>query len=361
MSGDIIVILELKRLFHDFLKNFTEELSKRQFALLSNMACAVFVKDESPVLYFVSAVDFDKISPEIYEESLNAMLADALDRNKTIFNNVICVNILYSADTAKALAFADAREPVREGKIHNVWWYTEGSNLYFGNGQPDRIYGIEDCVRRALRNGSEADTRSIGEINSEVSRASGLKEKSKYPVVIYGILAVNIIIFIIQTLAGTENLFIADFGINNALIFQRGQYYRLITYMFIHSGAEHIAFNSVSLYIYGSRVEKYCGKLQAAVIYIFSGITGGLISALFNDGYAVGASGAIFGLMAAMLAVTRRTGQKIDGLSYMTMLVIAVAGIGMGFLETGIDNFGHIGGFIGGLISGTALCRPKKE
>ena len=69
----------------------------------------------------------------------------------------------------------------------------------------------------------------------------------------------------------------------------------------------------------------------------------------------------IFGLLAAMLAVTRKTGQKMDGLSYMTVLIAAAVGIGMGFLETGVDNFGHIGGFIGGLLLGAAFCGSKKE
>lgn len=352
-------------MFYDFLKNITQELSKKQFRLISagdaDDPCALFVKGESPVLYFVSAVDFDRISPESYERNINAVLADAIDKNKPIFNNVICINILYSKRLDSISDFADGRASVRDGDIHNVWWYTSGRKLYFGRGQPDTLYGIEECVRAALSADGKDDSRSIREINSEISQESKLKPKAEYPAVVFVITLVNIVIFIIQSLLSREDLFVVGFGINNAMIFGEGQYYRLLTYMFIHSGIEHILFNSAALCIYGSRVEKYCGKLSMILIYIFSGITGGLMSAVFNSGYAVGASGAVFGLLAAMLAVTRKTGQKMDGLSYMTVLIAAAVGIGMGFLETGVDNFGHIGGFIGGLLLGAAFCGSKKE
>ena len=53
--------------------------------------------------------------------------------------------------------------------------------------------------------------------------------------------------------------------------------------------------------------------------------------------------------------------QNIDGLGYMTMLIIAVSSIGMGMMTANVDNFGHIGGFIGGIIIGYAACRLKKE
>lgn len=360
-------------LYQDFLRKLTAELSEKQYRIVSydhnENAAAIFMKDEPPVLYFVSIANFDRIAAERYEEAVSAMMSGTLDKNKPIFNNAVCVNILFSEDLSKAGEFADMRELNRDGNIHNIWWYTDGENLCFGKGQPNKIYGIEGCVKDACLKNSSVDNRAddgrtLAEINSDISNSTKLKPKTKYPIVTMVICAVNILIFMAQTVLGSENSFILSFGINNRLIFGYGQYYRLFTYMFIHSGLEHIAFNSVSLYIYGSRVEKYCGRMSTAVIYIFSGIIGGLVSAYFNDGYAVGASGAIFGLLAAMLVVAKRSGQKVDGLSYMTVLIVAVIGIGMGSLEAGVDNYGHIGGFIGGLISGalvSGLSRNKKE
>ncbi|MCD8036208.1 MAG: rhomboid family intramembrane serine protease [Clostridiales bacterium] len=360
-------------MYQDFLRKLTAELSEKQYRIVSydhnENAAAIFMKDEPPVLYFVSIANFDRIAAERYEEAVSAMMSGTLDKNKPIFNNAVCVNILFSEDLSKAGEFADMRELNRDGNIHNIWWYTDGENLCFGKGQPNKIYGIEGCVKDACLKNSSVDNRAddgrtLAEINSDISNSTKLKPKTKYPIVTMVICAVNILIFMAQTVLGSENSFILSFGINNRLIFGYGQYYRLFTYMFIHSGLEHIAFNSVSLYIYGSRVEKYCGRMSTAVIYIFSGIIGGLVSAYFNDGYAVGASGAIFGLLAAMLVVAKRSGQKVDGLSYMTVLIVAVIGIGMGSLEAGVDNYGHIGGFIGGLISGalvSGLSRNKKE
>ena len=92
-----------------------------------------------------------------------------------------------------------------------------------------------------------------------------------------------------------------------------------------------------------------------------SGILGGILSAALNGGYAVGASGAIFGLIGAVLILSKMKRRNIDGLGYMTMLIIAVSSIGMGMMTANVDNFGHIGGFIGGIIIGYAACRLKKE
>ena len=131
--------------------------------------------------------------------------------------------------------------------------------------------------------------------------------------------------------------------------------------MFLHGGIEHIAMNSLSLYIYGTRTEKYSGTAKFIFVYIISGIAGGLLSALFNYSFAVGASGAIFGIIGFMLALCRKTGKQIDGLGYMTMLLIAIVSIGFGFADPQIDNFGHIGGFIAGFIVGNIMYRKNKE
>ena len=153
-----------------------------------------------------------------------------------------------------------------------------------------------------------------------------------------------------------ENEFISRFGVNAELIFSRGQYYRLFTYMFIHSGWEHILANMFFLFIYGSRFEKYFGKYFLPV-YFVSGFCGGLMSAALNGGsFGVGASAAIFGVLGALLVILKKSGQRLGGVDYMTMLVIVVFEIGMGVLTPGVDNFGHAGGLLAGLVCGFIVC-----
>jgi len=361
--------LELKLLFETFLQKLTSELSEKQYKLIyiekvdgQKEYMALFLKDESPILSFVSVVDFGKNGViDGYTEKLNGIMEELLNDNKEFFNNAVCVNILYSDCVDSVKKFADGIGNLRDSNIHNIWWYTDGNIVGYGCGQPNKILGIEKYVKNALDSDFYEPNRNIEDINKMKNQLSALRSEGKFPIVMTAILAADIFVFLIQTIFGLENNFILKYGINGDMIFYGGQYYRLITYMFIHSGWEHIAFNCISLYIYGTRTEKYFGKAGFFVIYFLSGILGGILSAALSGGYAVGASGAIFGLIGAVLILSKMKHRNIDGLGYMTMLIIAVSSIGMGMMTANVDNFGHIGGFIGGIIIGYAACRLKKE
>ncbi|MDY4080411.1 MAG: rhomboid family intramembrane serine protease [Candidatus Metalachnospira sp.] len=355
-------------MFQKFLRSITGELSKKQFKLLTVIRgsndeeiSAIFVKDESPVFYMASISDFDSIIPEELEKLITESEENILKANRHFFNNIVSVNILYSENAERAEAFVNSRDIIRDNGIHNVWWYTDGAELYYGQGQPTKVFEIEKSVKKALENDFYGQAMNLEEISRNESEKTRLRKKSKFPVTIAAIMTANILIFLAQLVLGAEDEFIYRYGINQSMIFLQGQYYRIFTYMFIHSGIEHIMFNGLSLFIYGTRVEKYCGNLKTAAIYFISGLSGGLLSAGFNTGFCVGASGAIFGLLGAVLVISKKTGQKLDGLGYTTMLAVAVVSIGMGMLDAGVDNFGHIGGFIGGLISSALIYRSKKE
>ena len=81
-----------------------------------------------------------------------------------------------------------------------------------------------------------------------------------------------------------------------------------------------------------------------------------------GDGYGVsiGASGAIYGLLGAMLLLTRKRGSRYTGMSYSTMLLLAATAICLGFFEPNVDNLGHIGGFLGGMAMFWLLLREKR-
>ena len=363
-----LIFIGVKPLFHKFLRSITGELSKKQFKLLTVIRgsndeeiSAIFVKDESPIFYMASISDFDSIIPEELEKLITESEENILKVNRDLFNNIVSVNILYCENAERAKAFVNSRDIIRDNGIHNVWWYTDGNVLYYGQGQPTKVFGIEKLVKMAFDNDLYGQSMDLEEISHNESEKTRLRQKSKFPVIIAVIMTVNILIFLAQLVLGTEDEFIYRYGINHSMIFLESQYYRIFTYMFIHSGAEHIMLNCISLFIYGTRVEKYCGNLKTAIIYFISGLLGGLLSASFNTGFCVGASGAIFGLLGAVLVLAKKTGQKLDGLGYTTMLAVAVASIGMGMLDAGVDNFGHIGGFVGGLITSAFIYRSKKE
>jgi membrane associated rhomboid family serine protease len=132
-----------------------------------------------------------------------------------------------------------------------------------------------------------------------------------------------------------------------------GEYYRLISAAFIHFGALHIAFNMYALYLLGGALERYAGALRFGIIYGISALTGSLGALILPpNGLTAGASGAIFGLMGAMLVLERQRGVALLGGSIGGLLVINL------LITFGVPNIsigGHIGGLAGGILSGVVL------
>jgi membrane associated rhomboid family serine protease len=132
-----------------------------------------------------------------------------------------------------------------------------------------------------------------------------------------------------------------------------GEYYRLISAAFIHFGALHIAFNMYALYLLGGALERYAGTLRFGIIYGISALTGSLGALILTpNGLTAGASGAIFGLMGAMLVLERQRGVALLGGSIGGLLVINL------LITFGVPNIsigGHIGGLAGGILSGVVL------
>ena len=135
-----------------------------------------------------------------------------------------------------------------------------------------------------------------------------------------------------------------------------GEYYRLFTGMFLHGSFLHIMFNTYSLEIIGSQIESYLGRVKFLIIYIVSGIIGGLFSMTFNGDIAsIGASGAIFGLMGALLYFGYHYRVYLGNVLKSQIIPLILLNLFLGFLSSGVDNFAHIGGLLGGIVTTMAL------
>lgn len=141
----------------------------------------------------------------------------------------------------------------------------------------------------------------------------------------------------------------ASFAKSN-LDIQGGQLWRLVTPIFVHGGSYHLLINMYSLYAIGPGVEKFFGHARTLVIYLLSAATGSLLSIAFNDARSVGASGAIFGFLGAMggfLYLHRTAFGRFGQDQLRQIIVVALINLAIGFMP-GIDNWGHLGGLIGG-------------
>ena len=126
------------------------------------------------------------------------------------------------------------------------------------------------------------------------------------------------------------------------------EWWRLFTSMFLHASILHIAFNMFALYLIGTQVEQYLGRARYIGLYLVSGLAGGagaVVQAPFQP--VVGASGAIFGILGAMLIIEWQVTGRLAG-NAMTLIVINLV---ISFAIPGISWGGHIGGLIGGAVA----------
>ena len=167
-------------------------------------------------------------------------------------------------------------------------------------------------------------------------------------------MALCIVVFALTYILGKgseDPITLVMFGANYAPLVKSGQVWRLVTSMFLHAGFLHLAINMYALYMLGSQVENYIGKLKFTGIYLVSGIIGSLMSVLFTNNISVGASGAIFGLAGALLYFGLHFRLYLSNALKNQILPIVIINLALGFLIPGIDVAAHIGGLIGGYLS----------
>ncbi len=166
----------------------------------------------------------------------------------------------------------------------------------------------------------------------------------------YILLGLNIAIFIAQTLTNDQVWFYYGAKINANII--AGEWWRLVTPMFLHLNLLHIAVNSYSLFVFGPQVETLLGYRRFLTVYLVSGVAGTVLSFVMSPDPSIGASGAIFGLVGAMLIYFYRH-RKLFGEMGRRQLtnILIIAGINLAIgLTPGIDNWGHVGGLLGGAV-----------
>lgn len=183
------------------------------------------------------------------------------------------------------------------------------------------------------------------------------------------IVVANIVIFLIVDLSNSsENTeWMLRWGAMYwPYVIEDGQYYRLITAMFLHFGVSHLFNNMLVLWFIGGTLEKLVGHLRYVFLYFISGILADAISMGYNmyagrTPVAAGASGAVFGITGALLYVVLIHRGRIEGFTTRQMIVLVFLSLYGGFTSQGVDNMAHLGGFVSGFL----LCfiiyrRPKK-
>lgn len=247
-----------------------------------------------------------------------------------------------------------------------VWLYDTGKDqLLIYENQPGDFHGLRAIMEAVAVEGEKRhfDSESIREYQG----VAGKVDWSRIPVVSAALAVVNVIVFLILTVQGdTENpVFMLEHGaIYPELVLQGGEWYRLFTCMFLHFGVEHLMNNMVILIVAGMQLEHALGKIRYLLLYLISGVGSSLLSltVMTKTGdlaVAAGASGAVFGIIGALLWVAVRNRGKFENLTTRGLIIMIALCLYYGFTSTGVDNWGHIGGLLTGFVLCILLYRKK--
>jgi membrane associated rhomboid family serine protease len=174
------------------------------------------------------------------------------------------------------------------------------------------------------------------------------------------LVALNVLVYLVTVYQGaglnSPGGKVADQGaLQGAAIFYDGDWYRLVTAMFLHAGVLHIAFNMLALYWLGTVVEQALGTWRFLLVYFVSGVAGSAGALLLTGPFAVtvGASGAIFGIMGALLVLEYVATGTFAGQA-LTLILLNLA---LTFAIPNISVGGHLGGLVGGVLATFALVQ----
>ena len=312
---------------------------------------------------------FEKLFFNILTKEMNFFIRDyySIYNNQNKWVALLDINHIYVAvlvvnDWEEENIYNEAKEYLSNNLnkpfIINLVVLTKDNYIIKENTQYNKlVYSLKDKEVIYCSEGSKAFLPVIEFMKDTNTKKREVLTKGKFTNIF---ILINIFIFIIEVFI-SKNLLNIDvntlvyMGAKLNIAINHGEIYRLITAAFLHGGILHILFNMSALNIIGKEVEKVYGGKKFLIIYLFSAIGGNLFSYLFSpSSISVGASGAIFGLLGAMLlfGIKGRVGKKY----LANMIETIVINIIISFAIPNIDIFGHIGGLIiGFLVSGFLL------
>lgn len=236
-------------------------------------------------------------------------------------------------------------------------------------GQTQRFGGLEELLREA------ADSLLMGKNTEQVLQQSGMPEYHKRKIK-FKILSVNNLIVIINVMVwmymemngSTTNVrYMLEHG---AFYWEsvkiHGEIYRFFTCIFIHFGITHLISNMIILLYLGDNLERAVGAMKYIIIYIFTGLAASVVSCLYHiiigvDVVSGGASGAIFGVIGALVYIVTVNKGKLEDLNSYSLILFAGYELYAGMKSTGVDNAAHIGGFLAGVLLAKILYKKSEE
>lgn len=232
------------------------------------------------------------------------------------------------------------------GEGYGLWLVdVYAKRLMIFENQPGTFWGVEKIFETLLQQQQEKEK----------------KFEEDWPVGTVALIFINIFMFIFMELQGDtyDPLYMRQWGAEDArLIVEQHEYYRMLISMFLHYGFPHLLGNMITLYFFGSVVERHLSLVKFMLFYVISGLAGSAASVLYyyyvvgGNHVAAGASGAIFGVIGMLVGMVCVSKGKLEGLSVRQVVLMSLLVLYTGVQDDSVDVMAHLGGFIMGLLLG---------
>ena len=238
---------------------------------------------------------------------------------------------------------------------------SDQNQLIIDQSQVEDFYGVKEVINQALNFTGEIPNENLVHQEFDAKGKPYYKDVRQRPFMTHLIFIINAFAFTGCVLTGN---ILYDRGMLNFTQFFKGEYYRLFTCMFLHADMSHLLGNMLILYILGEIVERAMGHIKFLIFYLLSGMLASFASLGFcylsnNFTSSLGASGAIFGIIGALLWIALRNHGQIEIMTTRKILFLIGFSVYSGFVGTNIDNAAHIGGLIGGFLLAMLFYRKR--
>jgi rhomboid protease GluP len=305
----------------------------------------------------LAITDGDLITPYALRSEIEAGLRKVESRKTNRFEKAVLTFILVytnSPEPGAVYILNKYKEELRNGSL-SVFIVELGKKAVSlqNTGDDEEIYEILKARLVSELEGYE-NLGDLEQADPAKFHGTSIKEVTNRPAATYALVIINVAVFVIgwftQVIKG-ENILI-NLGSKSWMDILNGQYWRLVTPIFLHAGIAHLATNSFSLVIFGRTVEKIFGSRKFIIIYIAAGIMGNIASFAFSMSDSLGASGAILGIGGALLYLWSRNKDffAMKRQQYMALVFLVIFNLLYGFTQMNIDNYAHLGGAICGFL-----------
>ena len=326
------------------LERVVELLYRKGYRPLEPEDGGVLVRETDEVVYILALSTFrPELDTSLYEKAASRLIFNVATRYQKK------VELLNLVATESGMFQEDAMQFVE--RLHNVWFIAKDTGrIYIFENQPSQFDGLYEYIDNGVRDWK--------------SNKNGFRLTPVNMIIV----ALNVLCFILVIVlnggyaATLDSDTMLRMGALSYDTFISGKLYQIITSMFLHFGITHLFYNMFLLIYAGCQLEQMVGKMRYLLLYVGSGIVGNAASLWYYHSigeYAVsaGASGAIFGVIGALLVILARNRTNNAETTPRRLFFLTFITIYYGMTTIGVDNAAHIGGLISGIFGGFLLSK----